>query len=175
MPLPFRHPFTCIVAGAASFGKSTWIFRLLKHASVMIEPPPALIIYCYGEYQPAFEELKTLPIPVQLVEGLPEKELLKGSDESTTNRPPKLVILDDLMGQMATKGARRPAGASAGDCDLLTQLFTRGSHHWNLSVIFVSQSIFFGNQRTARINCHYLVLMRSPSDKLQIMTVGKCA
>ena len=56
--------------------------------------------------------------------------------------------------------------------DFLDLLFTRGSHNWNVSVIFVTQSLYGKDIRTARANSHYLVLMRNPSAQLQIRTVG---
>jgi hypothetical protein len=55
----------------------------------------------------------------------------------------------------------------------LNQLFTRGSHHWNLSIIHIVQNAFFDGLRTSRINCQYLVLMKNPADKLQVRTLGR--
>ena len=69
-----------------------------------------------------------------------------------------LLILDDLM-----------LDASNNFLDLL---FTRGSHNWNTSVIFVTQSLYGRDIKTARANSHYLVLMRNPSGQLQVRTVG---
>ena len=71
----------------------------------------------------------------------------------------KLVVLDDMMRVMK-------------DDPLLLELFTEGSHHWNISVIFISQMCFFGD-RTTRSNAHYNVLMHSPADKLQIMNLAR--
>ena len=51
--LAFKHPFTAIVAGPTSCGKTVFVFRLIDHVSKMIDPPPSKIIYCYGEYQQA--------------------------------------------------------------------------------------------------------------------------
>ena len=33
-----KHPFTCIVAGATGCGKTTFVTRLLQHASSYIDP-----------------------------------------------------------------------------------------------------------------------------------------
>jgi len=52
--LPLRHPFTAIVAGPTSCGKTRFVFRLRDHVSRMIDPPPSKIVYCYGEYQQLF-------------------------------------------------------------------------------------------------------------------------
>jgi len=48
MSLAFKHPFTAIVAGPTSCGKTRFVFRLIEYASRMIDPPPDKIVYCYG-------------------------------------------------------------------------------------------------------------------------------
>ena len=53
------------------------------------------------------------------------------------------------------------------------QLFVKGSHHWNLSVIHIVQNAFYEGLRSARINAQYLFLMKSPSDQLQIQTLAR--
>jgi len=50
--------------------------------------------------------------------------------------------------------------------DTLIKLFTRGCHHWNISVVQIVQNAFFEGLRTSRINTHYLVLFKNPADKL---------
>ena len=52
-------------------------------------------------------------------------------------------------------------------------LFTRGCHHWNISVINIVQNIFYKGLRTSRINAEYLVLMKNPSDRLQVQTLAR--
>ena len=38
------HPFTCIVAAPTVCGSSTFVMRLLQHASSVIEPPPEKVL-----------------------------------------------------------------------------------------------------------------------------------
>ena len=54
-------------------------------------------------------------------------------------------------------------------------LFTRGSHHRNLRVIYVVQNLFHQGKgsRSRSLNSHYLVLFKNPRDKLQILTFAK--
>ena len=57
----------------------------------------------------------------------------------------------------------------------IVNLFTRGSHHRNLRVIYIVQNLFHwgkGN-RSISLNSHYLVLFKNPRDKLQILTLAK--
>ena len=57
----------------------------------------------------------------------------------------------------------------------IVNLFTRGSHHRNLSVIYIVQNLFHQGKgsRSISLNSHYLVLFKNPSDKLQVLTLAK--
>ena len=69
-----------------------------------------------------------------------------------------LVILDDLMQELSNNNR-------------ITNLFTEGCHHCNLSVIFVLQNIFHRGKELLRhtsLNCHYLILFKSPRDSSQV-------
>ena len=57
--------------------------------------------------------------------------------------------------------------------DKLTSLFTKESHHWNLSVVHIVQNLYFEGLRSARINSQYLVLMKNPSDQSQVATLAR--
>ena len=47
----FIHPFTAIIAGPSSSGKSIFCMRLIRNAQECIAPPPERIVYCYSIYQ----------------------------------------------------------------------------------------------------------------------------
>ena len=57
----------------------------------------------------------------------------------------------------------------------IVNLFTRGSHHRNLSVIYIVQNLFHQGKgsRSISLNSHYLVFFKNPRDKLQILTLAK--
>ena len=119
----------------------------------MIQPPPQEIFWCYGEWQPAYHQL--MERGVRMIEGIPDMTELKKSPEI-----PKLLIFDDLMQDMKSD-------------QHLVKLFTRGSHHWNLSVVHIVQNIFYKGLRTSRVNVQYLILMKNPADQLQASTLAK--
>ena len=110
---------------------------------------PKNIIYCYGSYQPLFNTMKN----VTFEEGLPSNL------NTVTNA---LIIVDDLMSELA------------GD-SRLSSLFTKGSHHRNLSIIFIVQNIFHQGKemRNINLNSHYLTLYKNPRDKSQIMHLAR--
>ena len=91
------------------------------------------------------EMIKTIP-GIELNEGIPS-----GIDDFCDVSTENLIVLDDLMTQ------------SGGD-KRIADLFTKGSHHRNLSVIYVVQNIFHQGRETRNIsrNAHYIVLFKSP-------------
>ena len=147
----WKHPFTAVISGPTSCGKSVFVKRFIQHLSEMVTPIPDEVIYCYSEYQPSFDSLKERG--VRFIEGLPEV------DEWSADRK-RLIVLDDLMNETDER---------------VTRLFTKISHHRSLSVIQIVQNLFSKNkeQRTISLNSHYLVVFKNPRDKSQIINLGK--
>ena len=84
----WKHTFTCIVAGPTGCGKTTFVARLLRNASTMIDPSAERVTWYYGEWQSAYENLD---IPnLHLEEGLPTT-----FDVGKRN----IVVLEDLMAE----------------------------------------------------------------------------
>ena len=75
------------------------------------------IIVYYFEWQSAYKELGD---NIEFHEGLP-----KNSDFVDDHKP-KMIIIDDLMRE------------SSGGSGVIANLFTKGSNHNNLSVIFIT-------------------------------------
>lgn len=149
MDTRWQHPFTAIIAGPTSSGKSHFIKQFLRERSGLINGRIDEIVYCIPEGQVVDHEIAYN----RLYEGIPDVEMFR-------DLKPRLVILDDLM---------READGSVVD------LFTKGSHHYNLSVIFVTQNIF--NQGKGRrdisLNAHYIVCFKNPRDRQQISHLSK--
>ena len=146
----WQHPFTCIVAGPTGCGKTTFVARLLRNASAMIDPPPERITWYYGEWQSAYENLD---VPnMRLEEGLPTS--------FDTDGKRGLVVLDDLMAE--TDGR-------------VTNLFTKKSHHSDTSVIYLVQNLFPKNKesRTISLNSQYMVVFKNPRDASQLANLRK--
>ena len=157
MDLKLQHPATFCVAGPTGCGKTHWVSKLIRHRQHVFSEPPERILWCYGQYQPAYEELsRDLPV-VQFVEGLPDDW---GGILDPKHR--NLIILDDLMEE-------------CGKDPQVTKLFTQGSHHQNLSVIYIVQNLFHQSKesRTISLNCHYIVLFKNPRDRSQIVHLAK--
>ena len=73
-----------------------------------------------------------------------------------------LIVLDDLMAQ-------------SGKDKRISDLFTKGSHHRNLSIIYIVQNIFHQGKemRNISLNAHYIVLFKSPRDKQNISMLAR--
>ena len=143
----FETPFTAIISGATQTGKTEWLKKLIKNINEMFNEKPTSVLYCYSEINPEIMKLKNQGI--ELYNGVPTKEEIKQNS---------LLILDDL--------------ASDIDPKFLETLFIKGSHHWNVSVILVTQNLFDKNIKIARINSHYIILMKNPQGLLQIRTLA---
>ena len=73
-----------------------------------------------------------------------------------------LIVLDDLMAQ-------------SGKDKRIADLFTKGSHHRNLSVIYIVQNVFHQGKETRNIslNAHYIVLFKYNINRPQISILAR--
>lgn len=145
--LRLKHPFTLLAAGPTGSGKTHFVKKLIE--TKMIYPLPKAIVWCYGIYQKMYSGMSN----VQFHEGLPTN-LNQYSDA--------LIVIDDLMSEL-------------GGDQTLTKLFTKSSHHKNLSIIFIVQNVFHKGKemREISLNAHYLVLFKNRRDQSQIMHLGR--
>ena len=151
--IPFQNPTTMILSGCTGSGKTTWLMKLLKHKDEMFESKIEHIFYHYGVWQDVFQELEQKQ-GVHFYHGLP----------SSSSDYPKhsLIILDDLQDQVV-------------NCKLVEQFFTRGSHHNEWTVIYLTQNLFYQGKcsRNIALNAHYTVLFKNPRDIQQIAFLGR--
>ncbi len=152
--LPFKDCSSLLLTGSTSSGKTTWVYKLLQNIEAMYETKPDKILYCYGVWQPIFDEMEKM---CTLQQGLP-----LDIENWETQSKHKLIIIDDLMDKVV----------SSLDMSLL---FTQGCHHRNISVIFISQNMFIQGKyaRTISLNTQYMVIFKSMRDVSQITTLGK--
>lgn len=147
MDLRWKHPFTAIVAGPSGSGKSHFVTRFIASVREMCDTD-FKNIYWYrpeGEGSSGRIEYRT---------GLPDME------EFEARGGPKLVVVDDMM---------RETNNSVVD------LFTKGSHHRDLSVFFITQNLFHQGrgQRDISLNAHYIACFKNPRDRAQIKHLAR--
>jgi len=147
---------TARFVGPTSCGKTTFLCSIINQK--LIEPWPSKILYCYGSawQSPVFDTLKTKH-NVIFHKGFDESVI-----ESHSGSGPLLVICDDLVLEMR-------------DSEAAANLFMRGSHHLNMSVILIEQTLFPKGRSSVSLkqNSHYTVLFKSPSDALGVATLSR--
>ena len=147
-----HHPFSMLVAGPRGAGKSEFVKQLLSLKCFTMTNPPERIVWFYGRHQPDLFCSLAQEIPcIEFYEGLPTNiEVM--FDRSKRN----ICIIDDLM--QSTSGNQ-----------LVENLFTNG-RHLNLSVVFVSQNLFYTLKkcRAISLNSTYIVVFKNPRDQSQI-------
>ena len=145
----FRASFCIMVAGIIGSGKTAWVRSPLQQASEAIYLTPERIVWCYSQWQPAYTEMLVAIPHVEFVKRIPTALAF---DVNKRN----LIVFEDQM--IDTSKDKR-----------IMNFFTRGSHHRNLSVIYIVQNLFYQGKGSCSIslNSHYLKLFKNPRDKLQ--------
>ena len=148
----FKHPFTCLVTGVSGCGKTEFIMQLLNEMDVIISPQVHKVFWVYGTYHQRLQDAQEIFPNLRLSSSL--EQAFKHAEEEIK---PSLMIIDDCM-------------QSGGKSDQMADLFTKGSHHKNISVVFVLQNLFHRGRtmRDIHMNTHYMVLFKSPRDRAQV-------
>ena len=152
MDFYFKHPNTIQISGPKGCGKTWFVRRILEEQ--LIQPLPTRIIWVYSKWQPDYEQARALFPFVEFVEGW--REVLYASIRPDERN---LLILDDQTDE-------------AGNSKTLSKLFTKGSHHRNLTIINLVQNVFnqSKSQRTVSLNSHYNVVFCKKRDARQFRT-----
>lgn len=150
MDLRFIHPFTKVVAGPTSCGKSVYVEKLITNGLKCTNVDFDEILWCYSEWHP---QIPGLGSKIKYVIGL-------DNIERENHIKSRLLVIDDLM---------RESDSTVVD------LFTKGSHHKNTSVVFITQNVFHQGkgQRDISLNAHYMTLFKNPRDAAQIAHLAR--
>lgn len=156
-----KCPFVAHIFGPTQAGKSWFTARLVNYQASLLETPateiawftphgriPSQVINTGARTSPSVQSFRELPTDWD--------DFLSqhGFDSPKTHT---LLILDDFAVELSKSSS-------------FTNLVTRGSHHANISIILLTQVLC---QRTAeaatqRRNAHYVLLLKSSRDFLQI-------
>lgn len=153
MDLRLHHNSAMIVVGPSQSGKTVFVDRLLHYRQSLFDQIPQRVRWYYGVFQPSHSVLKDKGY--EMIPGLADLSVrdIRAND---------VIVLDDLMQE-------------AGKSNAVTELFTRIAHHKHCMVILLTQNLFQKSKdaRTQSLNAHYLVLMKNPRDKYQIVMLGR--
>ena len=142
-----QAPFTAMIVGPTGSGKTRMLMELIDASSEVSTHPPIEIHYCYGAWQEIFKEKENILFHDGLID----------IDEVITNDGQhRWLIIDNLMQEVTMDKTKR-----------LESMYTKHSHHRNISVFFVVQNMFSNNLRTISLNTCLLYTSPSPRDKRQ--------
>jgi hypothetical protein len=154
--LRFKQPFSCIIAGPSGSDKSSFCIKLLQNLESLCTESrfDGGILWCYGEKN-AVPSLKFVSGKrIEFHEGVPE-------NFENSERKPALIILDDLLNETYSEE--------------VCQLFAKGLHHRNISVLLITQNMFQQGRycRTISLNAKYIVIIKNVRDKHQFWHVAR--
>lgn len=173
----FKHPLTAIIAGPSGGGKTTFVSQLITHSDKLFDVNFDFIDIYIGtllEDNPIFEDLQKNKENVRIIE-IPERYPspklfetdFKNDFELEYKKTGKkgCVIFDDMMSQLSK-------------CGLLSDLFSKFSSHLDLTIIHITQNLFYKGKDTNEHvtlyrNTHMLVLFKNPLDSTILSTVAR--
>jgi hypothetical protein len=154
--LKFKHPFACLVAGPSQSGKTVIVREILDSGKHLIDinVDTINVLWYYGISQ-NFHKEKLNNINISYIEGKPEQNHFE-------EYKPNIIILDDLMDEVKNE-------------ENVSKIFTRESHHLNISVILITQNLFADGKkmRTNSLNSQYFLLTTNRRDLNQIAAFGR--
>jgi hypothetical protein len=152
--VPFTAGSPIMIAGPTGVGKTFFTYKLLTHN--MFTEKIKSILYCYGVHQPFYD--KMVLNNASFHEGLPNLEKLEEIHDGHFH----VIVLDDLMEDIVKSFETQ-------------KLFTKYCHHYNLTVIFLTQNVFAKGPcaRTISLNTHILVLFGNKRDESQASQLAK--
>ena len=172
----FMHPFTCVVAGPSGSGKTTFVKNLLESKYLIDTPFKHITIYLGTRIadNQIFSDFQQENPNVNLIDYTdiyPDKKQFESKfahDFVHTMQqlgPGGIVVFDDLMQDLA-------------NANIISDLFSKHSSHLNLSVIHITQNIFFrGKQpqehRTLYNNTMHLVLFEQKMDNTYFSIIAR--
>lgn len=142
------------MSGGTGSGKTILTRKLIKHHQTVFRnlPKNPKVVWCYGISQKIHRE-RIANADVEYTDGLMD-------EESIIMKRPQILVIDDLMTEKANDAHAH-------------NLFTKLSHHLDMTVIYITQNLYERGQTGMKRNAHYIFMMRNPSDKSQITTLGR--
>ena len=151
-------PARLFCSGPSGSGKTTLIRDILYHADDIFTRPVRNIIFCYASEQPIYEHLRAFfPKEITFVKGFSPSI----ADYISNRNHHDLLIIDDLIQDVANS-------------EFFMKLYTGLSHHWNCSIVTITQNPYFQSKhmRTCNLQATGLILFKTLRGKDQIQRLG---
>ena len=148
--------FKILVSGPSRCGKTWFTFNLIKNIRKISQDVPEKIVYVYSARQAGYEDwLKYVDHLVIADETAIDRVLTLAKSKKL------LVIFDDLIHSDLLKD--------------IAKLFTIDGRHMKMSLVFLTQRLFFQNEFYKQIsrNSDYFVLFRNPRNQAEIRDLAR--
>ena len=152
----FHTPSSILVVGPSGCGKTVFTEKLVLDNHDLFDHHTLVPVhYCYGAWQDRLQTMKDRG--VHFHEGIPDTSALV---QWFPRRRGGILVLDDLMDE------------GSNDKRVL-DLFTKHSHHQNVTVLYLCQDMFPVGKYAKSIsrNAHYIVAFKNPRDQLGVRNV----
>ena len=155
-PFYFVNPSSILIVGPSGCGKTVFVEKCLKERSHLFPQAPACVHYCYGIWQDKYRDFQKQGI--HLHQGIPSSQDLTRWYQPSGGG---LLVLDDLMDE------------GSNDKRVL-DLFTKDSHHRNVTVLYLCQDMFPPGKyaKTISRNAHYIVAFKNLRDQLGVRNLA---
>ncbi len=157
-------PSRLVIAGPTMSGKSRFALNLVKFRNEVYDSKFERILYCLPAsmihlHSRFIEELREICPQIEIIEGVPD---IDGLYLSTDKSSHKLILFDDLMQDVFASKK-------------ILELITTTSHHSNISVVTICQSLFFAskNRLTFIRNCSEKVIFHDKVDQNQLSILSR--
>ena len=152
--ITLKHPSRIIIFGPSSSGKSSLVLRMLDSSEEIFGHKFDEILYISGQAFPS----------INFVNGIELKKFKEIDQEIIDELNPEktnLIIFDDNIYVTNDR--------------LLSDLFTKFSHHRNITVIVLLQNLFPKTKysRDISINSNYIILMANPREATQVKRLSQ--
>lgn len=145
-----KHPSRLLICGPSMSGKTWFTCQLLFNIDIFDKPITKIM--WYNSELNALPPRNKLPfnLEIEFFDKIPEKF------ENPENKR-LMIILDDMM-------------EDASSSRQISELFTKGSHHRNMTIVLITQNLFHQNKysRDISLNCSYIIIFKVIRDRSQL-------
>ena len=151
-----KENFKIFVSGPSRCGKTSFVIKLLNNIQAFCKEPPEEIIYVYSVWQSKYDEMSTI-----VDHFVKDDDTMHEKIQDLTVGRKVLVIFDDMI--------------HSPSLPIIAKLFTVTARHNNLSLIFLTQSLFIDKDHFRQIsrNADYFCIFKNVRDASEIRRLAQ--